>query len=169
MRDDKKASPPPKKLATLQIAVAAMATLVPLYIVLGYVMTHSTEMVMGPQGAEVLEDIFAFPLAFVALAAPLLAAWQMDRRTTADLQEMAQTLKTEALQRKLMERSLIAFTLRLAPGVTGLGLTILRMEFFWVGVMGGASLVAMALTWPSTDRQEETLKQLQNPQQSKKK
>jgi hypothetical protein len=140
-----------KKPASIQITALAMAALVPLYIILGYVMTRSAEMVAGPQGSEALDDIIAFPLGIIALIAPILAAWQMDRRSISEIQNLDPKTKAEVRMQKLMERRIIAFTLRLAPGVTGLGLTIMRMEFFWVGIMGGASLIAMILTWPSTE------------------
>ncbi|MBF0446709.1 MAG: hypothetical protein HQL67_00765 [Magnetococcales bacterium] len=149
-----------KKPATLQIAVAAMATLVPLYIVLGWVMTHSNEAVYGPQGTHALDDLFAYPIAVISLVAPLLAAWQMDRKTVQSLVQMSPPLSPESQMRKLMERRMIAFALRLAPGVTGLGLTILRMEFLWVGILGGIALVAMAMTWPSTALLQKTLNEI---------
>lgn len=162
MSDTPKPPPSQGKPATIQLAVIAMATLVPLYMVLGYVITGTGSAVVGPAGPEVLADLYAYPLAVVSAVAPLLAAWQMDRTSLSAVRAMEPlTMDRERRQRKLLERRFLAFSLRLAPGVTGLGLTILRYEFFWVAILGSLSLVAMVLTLPTSGRLEKAYRQLE--------
>jgi hypothetical protein len=92
----------------------------------------------------------------------------MDRSTASEMEKMDPSLDADMRIRKVMERSIIAFALRLAPGVTGLGLTIMRMEFFWVGAMGGASLIAMIFTWPSSERLDQLTEKIVKPKKSNK-
>ncbi len=144
----------------LQLAALAMAALVPLYIILGYFITNTNNMVLGLKGSAAFDDIWAFPLGLITLAGPLFFAWRMDNNTPPVLGKIAPASKPEDVLRKLVERIMTAFIMRLIPGVAGLGLTIMRMELYWVVVMGAASLAAMYSAWPSTRRLKSLLERI---------